>query len=239
VVSTGVSESFDRHGLRLALQEGMLVTAGSHPRHLAPRRIAQVPDAALKLVEAFRRELDLPEVKLFNNPVSAGASDGHAGVQWSAYLSKSDGYAYLGVNLEGMKYDGWPIARLIQNEISQVRVLELLGLVPESADARVKLWRDVWGAGGGRRHETILDCRLHELGEDSWRQHLVVAYSCLNENDHRGRARQGCQWVSPHLHACCQLWQEASVLTEAQVSILTERKRALQPVYDWMTESSR
>lgn len=33
------------------------------------------------------------------------------------------GAAWLGVNLEGMKYDGWPVARLIERELSRPLLL--------------------------------------------------------------------------------------------------------------------
>ena len=47
-----------------------------------------------------------------------GVSDGNEGVQWNAGHYPRDGAVWLGVNLEGMKYDDWPVARLIEREIS-------------------------------------------------------------------------------------------------------------------------
>ena len=41
-----------------------------------------------------------------------GISDGNEGVQWNAGYYPRDGAVWLGVNLEGMKYDDWPVARL-------------------------------------------------------------------------------------------------------------------------------
>jgi len=48
-----------------------------------------------------------------------GISDGNEGVQWNAGYYPRDGAVWLGVNLEGMKYDDWPVARLIEREVSR------------------------------------------------------------------------------------------------------------------------
>ena len=47
-----------------------------------------------------------------------GISDGNEGVQWNAGYYPRDGAVWLGVNLEGMKYDDWPVARLVERKIS-------------------------------------------------------------------------------------------------------------------------
>ena len=39
-----------------------------------------------------------------------GISDGNEGVQWNAGYYPRDDEVWLGVNLEGMKYDDWPRA---------------------------------------------------------------------------------------------------------------------------------
>ena len=38
-------------------------------------------------------------------------------------LPSSDGFVWLGVNLKGMKYDNWPVARLIERETSRPLLL--------------------------------------------------------------------------------------------------------------------
>ncbi len=48
-----------------------------------------------------------------------GISDGNEGVQCSAAYRPGDGFVWLGVHLEGMQYDDWPVARLIEREISR------------------------------------------------------------------------------------------------------------------------
>ena len=52
-----------------------------------------------------------------------GISDDNKGVQWNTGYRPGDGFAWLGVNLEGMKYDDWPVARLIEREISRPLLL--------------------------------------------------------------------------------------------------------------------
>ena len=52
-----------------------------------------------------------------------GISDGNEGVQWNAGYRPGDGFVRLGVNLEGMRYDDWPVARLIEQESSRLLLL--------------------------------------------------------------------------------------------------------------------
>ena len=52
-----------------------------------------------------------------------GISDGNDGVQWNARHRPGDGFVWLGVNLEGMQYDDWPVARLIERGISRPLLL--------------------------------------------------------------------------------------------------------------------
>ena len=47
-----------------------------------------------------------------------GISDGNEGVPMERRVLPRDGAVWLGINLEGMKYDDWPVARLIKREIS-------------------------------------------------------------------------------------------------------------------------
>ena len=59
------------------------------------------------------------------------------GVQWHAGY---DEIAWIGVNLEGMLYDGWPIARLIKRELSNPLLLsEYRDRVPRPETVTVEL----------------------------------------------------------------------------------------------------
>jgi hypothetical protein len=75
-----------------------------------------------------------------------GLSDGAEGVQWNVAFDPRDGRRWVGVNLEGMQYDDWPVARLLEREL---RDPILLDLVPKDARLHpvVVLWRrDYWQA---------------------------------------------------------------------------------------------
>jgi hypothetical protein len=63
--------------------------------------------------------LNITDLKRFGSPSLGvdGASDSKQGVQWSGWLDFRENVAYLAVNLEGMKYDDWPVARFIEREV--------------------------------------------------------------------------------------------------------------------------
>lgn len=46
-------------------------------------------------------------------------------VQWSAGFRPGDGFVWLGVNVEGMRYDDWPVSRLIEREICRPLLLTM------------------------------------------------------------------------------------------------------------------
>ncbi|MDE2763072.1 MAG: hypothetical protein OXQ94_04195 [Gemmatimonadota bacterium] len=75
------------------------------------------PADALKRL--FRELFECPG-RDFGHPSRGvlGVSDGSEGVQWNAGYDIRRDAASLGVNLEGMKYDDWPVARFIERELS-------------------------------------------------------------------------------------------------------------------------
>ena len=81
-----------------------------------------------------------------------GISDGNEGVQWNAGYYPRDGAVWLGVNLEGMKYDDWPVARLIEREISRPLLLTRYRRKVARPDKVTVLWaRDAWQYSARRR----------------------------------------------------------------------------------------
>ena len=46
------------------------------------------------------------------NSKNKGVSDGQEGVQWNISVNMESGETILGVNLEGKKYNNWPIANV-------------------------------------------------------------------------------------------------------------------------------
>ena len=81
-----------------------------------------------------------------------GVSDGNKGVQWNAGYYPRDGAVWLGVNLEGMKYDDWPVARLIERKISRPLLLTRYRRKVARSDKVTVLWaRDAWQYSARRR----------------------------------------------------------------------------------------
>ena len=124
-----------------------------------------------------------------------GVSDNVKGVQWNAGCCQHETHAWLGVNLEGMKYDDWPVSRLIERELSDALLLgEYRTRVPRPQLVRVIWTRDAWQVTG---RPPIAESRiaptpisLDRLDPDGWLEALEVARECLNpERKHRGRRR--------------------------------------------------
>ena len=81
-----------------------------------------------------------------------GISDGNEGVQWNAGYYPRDGAVWMGVNLEGMKYDDWPVARLIEREISRPLLLTCFRRKVARPDRVTVIWaRDAWQCAARRR----------------------------------------------------------------------------------------
>ena len=124
-----------------------------------------------------------------------GVSDGIEGVQWNAWYSHDDETAWLGVNLEGKKYDAWPIARLIEREISHSRLLDEYRVSVARPDRVTVSWtRDAWQASGRVRiresHIAPTPIALDRLDSDGWTRALACARECLDpKRMYRGRRR--------------------------------------------------
>ena len=124
-----------------------------------------------------------------------GISDGHEGVQWNAAYFRSEQTATLGVNLEGMKYDDWPVARLIEREMSQPLLLtRYLVDVARPEMVTVSWRRDAWQAAiRVPIEETSLPptpIKLHRLKGDGWTHAPQRARKCLDpKRGYRGRRR--------------------------------------------------
>ena len=87
--------------------------------------MSQLSGSPADTLKALFREIFQCPGRDFGSPSRGvlGISDGNEGVQWNAGYYIRDGAVWLGVNLEGMKYDGWPVARLIEREISRPLLL--------------------------------------------------------------------------------------------------------------------
>lgn len=124
-----------------------------------------------------------------------GISDGNEGVQWNAGYHTRDGAAWLGVNLEGMKYDDWPVARLIERELSRPLLLaRYRRQVPRPDRVTVSWARDAWrySARPPIREGNIAPTpiTLDRLDGQGWADALRGARECLNpRKQHRGRRK--------------------------------------------------
>jgi hypothetical protein len=178
-----------------------------------------------------------------------GFSDGNEGVQWNAGYNPDTGEAWVGVNLEGMEYRGWPVARLIQRELQTPMLPNLIRQV-QSADSVVVRWRrDYWQAASrpsiDERDIVPTPIPASQLTEDLWRMALQEAAGCLDAaRSGGGRAIQEVTLsvskqrvtgpVSPHL----------TILVPSPVPYewelyFSRAKEQLQPFYDWAVERAR
>ena len=167
------------------------------------------------LVEAFSAIFQVPASKVHITTNSAfshtAVHDGELGVQWMVTYKWLNKNMHLGgVNLEGLEYDGWLIARFIERELDQPRLREL---VASASEAEVVWFRDAWTAGGSRVpiQGRIIGGKafpIWELDANTWADLLHGAYGCLAvDKNHRGRALQRLEtgeghselFVSPHL----------------------------------------
>lgn len=145
------------------------------------QQVAVVMDLFREMFECDGRE--------FGNPVY-GLSDGVEGVQWNA--SHDGTTAWLGVNLEGMKYDGWPVARLIERELSRPLLLRCRDKVPRPETVTMNWRRDAWQIQHRPpiKEGRIASITLDQLGAEEWRQALLRARNCLDpKRGYRGRCR--------------------------------------------------
>lgn len=171
-----------------------------------------------------------------------GVTDGREGVQWQVGYDPRDGRQWVGVNLEGMQYDDWPITRLIQSELREISLPALVKSDPALADVQVLWRRDYWQANGRpgiqERNIAPTPSPLGDLTRDGWHEALTSARDCLDGGRKRlGRALQtvtlpdGKQvegLVSPHL----TFRHVAGERTEWEPFLRAARER-MQPLYDW------
>ena len=198
-------------------------------------------------IEAFCTELGVTG-KPFGSKSTKyrGMSDGKEGVQWNVWVDKGNELIWLGVNLEGKKYDNWPIADFIGNELRESALIKISRKIKDPSKIWVGLHRDAWQVTYRPpiKESNIGDgeIKLSDLNEIKWKKMLTEALSCLNkEKDYRGRARQIVTLannnikemeVSPHLNIHTQIGKNTSV---SNVKILIKNSfDRLRPVYTFV-----
>lgn len=175
-----------------------------------------------------------------------GLSDGNEGVQWNAGYNPDTLEAWVGVNLEGMQYRGWPIARLIQRELLTPTLPNVIRQHPKPDSVVVHWKRDYWQAASRppieEKNIAPTPIAASQLTEDLWRTALEEAAKCLDgTRTGGGRATREVTLsaskqrvtgpVSPHLTILVpspapydwELW-------------FSRAKAQLQPFYDWAVQ---
>ena len=189
-----------------------------------------------------------------SHPVASWASrTATKGVQWNAGYYPRDGAIWLGVNLEGMKYDGWPVARLIEREISRPLLLTRYRRKVARPDKVTVLWaRDAWQYSARRRIKDAnlapTPIALDRLDGQGWADALRGARECLNpRKQHRGRRkvpvtllpskrrpweRQVEMDVSPHLKI-------RTPLAEITPRAMRQARDNLEALYEFAAQQAR
>jgi len=223
-------------------------SSGSFPRTAS----GMAPDLAA-LAAAFQA-VCTPASRTFGSSAlsTLGICDAAEGVQWSAALDRTTGHATLSVNLEGMEYDGWPVARLIERELQDTTLPAAARAVTAPLSVTVRWMRDCW-QGPGRlpiREQDIAPTpfSLDRLTPALWRDALSEALGCLDAaRHHRGRGLQtitmagsgvmATKSVSPHLQFTVGL-QRTGPDDSWEASMRTA-KTLLTPLHEWADERAR
>ena len=182
-----------------------------------------------------------------------GYSDNVSGVQWNTGLDRERSVWTLGVNLEGMKYDGWPIARFIEAERAKPGLLALAEKL--SRPGKIELWleREAWQVAArpaieehsiGPEPPVYLDV----LTPDLWLAMLAEAYRCLDSSrGHRGRGKQTVTLrragrkdkdVAPHLQFKLVVWRGPTFSPSDISDVLPTAREVMLPIYELVRSKS-
>jgi hypothetical protein len=196
------------------------------------------------LREALRELLPSAKPKDFDDEHFVGTHDNANGVQWHVSVERSDLTQWFAVNLEGLAYRDWPIARFINREMESPELPSLAGQVDEPDTIFVHLTRDAWSGPRGRvavEQWSLLPRRaLNLLTPTVWQRAVVAARSCLaGPEGGRGIAsltrsknqlREEFE-VSPHLNVGVVLQARGTQLSRLRE--LEKVQARLRPVYEF------
>ena len=208
-------------------------------------------DEARLLIDAFStltRTIPVAENTFGSRSLEvAGICDGTEGVQWNAWVEwhGDKQMAYASVNLEGKVYDGWPVARFIERELAEPRLLGARADVDVPSHIQVFWYRDAWQVvarppilekliGGSPR-------LLHTLAAPDWKAMLEEAYGCLDAlRGYRGRGQQVVTTtagnklrlrVSPHFQLRQPFWPRDPATSAGWRAGLDETMANLRPLH--------
>lgn len=183
-----------------------------------------------------------------------GLSDGVGGVQWNIFVNREDQEIWLGVNLEGMAYRGWPIATFILSEIARPTLGLIKAKVGEPERIQLTFSRDAWQITArlsiaeqfisGRRYW------LSEIDGELWRQLLTEARGCLDESrQFRARATQAVTLrktgekrtmpVSPHLTIRTRIEADPRWYEDKLDAAMDRAIAELRPIHEWVSRVAK
>jgi len=220
------------------------------------RKIRAVQHEELEgLYEVFRERLGVEGRKFGQTGKGRiGISDGNEGVQWNLVVWQDSGNVELGVNLECVKYNDWPIAKFIDKEINKPTI-EFLK-VPEfdAGLVRVGFYRDAWQAASRstikERNLTSSGDPLSSLNNSLWLETLREAEGCLKfHNSKISRAEQQVtvtrkngsiekklMQVSPHLRIHTTAFNLFEDGFNDMAANLDKAFRRLDEIYSWVAQ---
>lgn len=184
-----------------------------------------------------------------------GICDGSEGVQRNAWVEWEGDkqMAYAGVNLEGKVYDGWPVARFIERELQNARLLEERSQVSAQKHIELFWYRDAWqGPSRPPIREKLIGGSprlLHTLSAVEWKDMLGEAYACLDAaKGHRGRSHQALTTpsgesrqypVSPHFQLRQPFWPRDPRTVNGWCAALDEVFASLRPLHAFVTQQAK
>lgn len=169
-----------------------------------------------------------------------GMHDGAEGVQWNVGMDPRLPERWVSVNLEGLKYDGWPLARLIAKEMRRPTLPALVSVSPRLGAVRMLMRREFWTGRNRVHREQVADLPLSNITEPEWRHVLSEARNCLaSSSGGRGRAtfvpKTGGAPVSaemtPHL-----AFRVTAVEVDDWERFIRDGLDRLDPLYEWTAE---
>ena len=130
-----------------------------------------------------------------------GMSDGNEGVQWNISVCTQNNNIRMGVNLEGIKYKDWPIAKLIKSELAVPGLLSVIQKLDSEDEINMTFYRDAWQVVSRPeiREKYIggKEFNLNELTHGEWERILNEALNCLDkERDYKVRNMQDVTMVN-------------------------------------------
>jgi hypothetical protein len=237
--------------LVMAFEEGGALANGQVQNSTATA--AQINEP-MRLIESGFQAVFQVEPRSFGQKASVwvGFSDDAKGVQWNLGIHRETGAAFLGVNLEGMKYVGWPIARLLVRERDAPELPDLTSL-PSADMISVQFSRDAWQAAA-RPNIVERDIKgsgtaLAQLTPSLWADMVEEALGCLDPRQgYKGRGQQTVtliksdeevlKAVSPHLNIRSSLWNSIPDSLDEVIERIELARARLQPIYDFVRNRS-